>query len=92
MKKIIALLVLAFLITGCAPMQFKPTDANNTSKTTYDQADYICRMEVKEAAKGRWAAGGLLFLMVVAASNDAADRELYASCMGARGYTLVKQP
>jgi hypothetical protein len=74
-------------------MHFKPTEGAPTrvaSKVDFDRAKYECDLEVKQATKGRWAFGGLIFLAVAATSAAIADRQMFTDCMAARGYTKAE--
>lgn len=89
----------ALALTACAPMQFRPSNPNLSAVTPPEvmnqdlaKAKFDCRMVVRQAAQGRWVSGGLIFIAIVAATYNASDRELYASCMSSRGFTVVEPP
>lgn len=85
------ILLAALAATACGPVHFRPTDSSaNINQVDFDRASYECQMQVNQAARGRSVSGGILFVAIVAASNAAADRALYKSCMAARGYTEVE--
>jgi len=79
------IVALAVGLAACATVPtFRP--AANQDQQALASADYDSRLQVKEASKGRWASGGLLFLAIAAQSAANQDRDLYVSCMQAHGF------